>query len=137
MERTSPFSGVFSRRKLERRWYANTPLKRCQAETQIDKKTKQKKKFVGHLTFAQSRQDQLSFLEMSTKSLSEETSEAETADLISLLEGDGHLIQKACSAVIQRSRRFLWRNLTLSPHVGLTSEFWVDTESKTGRTMIT
>lgn len=28
-----------------------------------------------------------------------------TADLISLLEGDGHLIQKACSAVIQRSLR--------------------------------
>lgn len=100
MHKTSVLSGMLSRIKLEWRWYANTPL--CQTEAQIAKKNK---KFVGHLTFTQSREDQLKRLEMSTKSLSQEKSEAETVDLISVLEGGSHLIQKACSVVIQRSQR--------------------------------
>lgn len=62
--------------------------------------------FVGHLTFTQSREDQFSLLEMSTKSLTEEKSEAMAVDLISVLEGGSCLIQKACSVVIQGSQRF-------------------------------
>lgn len=61
---------------------------------------------MGHLTFTQSGEDHFSFLEMSTKSLTEEKSEVIAAHLSSFLEGVSHLIQKACSVVIQRSQRF-------------------------------
>lgn len=65
-----------------------------------------------------------------SRSLTEKKSEAITVDLISVLDGGSHLIQKACWVVTQRSWRFYRRKLPLSLHVVRALDFSLGKELK-------